>query len=55
MSIPINRQRQLIEKYYNLLVKEFIKDLKHKNFDLIFEDFEEQLKLGNCRRNKQIS
>ncbi|CAH1755673.1 6740_t:CDS:2 [Entrophospora sp. SA101] len=53
MSIPINYQREQIKKYYNLLVEEFIKDPKHKDFNIIFQDFENPLDLARSYKNEE--
>jgi len=48
MNIAINQQREQIEKYFNLLVAEFIKDSKHKDIKIIFQNFPDNpLQLGH--------
>ncbi|CAG8711866.1 7915_t:CDS:2, partial [Ambispora leptoticha] len=38
MSVPISQQQQLIKKYFNLLVKEFITDPRHnEDIRIVFE------------------
>jgi hypothetical protein len=39
LNNQIDNQKHLIKKYFNLLVQEFIKDPKHKDIKIIFEDF----------------
>ena len=47
MSVPINQQKQLIEKYFNLLVKEFITDPRHNKYISIdFQDYIKSSKEG---------
>src|SRR2546423_1442826 len=46
MSTPINQQNQLIKKYFNLLVKEFITDPRHKDIEIVFRDYLESSKEG---------
>jgi hypothetical protein len=38
MSVSISQQ-QLIKKYFNLLVKEFITDSRHKDISIVFQDY----------------
>lgn len=45
-------QRDLIKKYFNLLFEEFIKDQKHRNVEIIFQDFSDSRIQGQTRRNK---
>jgi len=45
MSVPTNQQQQLITKYFNLLVKEFITDPRHnKDISIFFQDHLENSK-----------
>jgi hypothetical protein len=49
MSAPVNQKKQLIKKYFNLLVEEFIKDPKHsKNISIVFQDY-----LKSSKKNTQ--
>ncbi|CAG8528644.1 2422_t:CDS:2, partial [Ambispora gerdemannii] len=53
MNIAINQQREQIKKYFNLLVAEFIKDPKHKDIKIIFQNFPgKTLKLGHTLQIK---
>jgi hypothetical protein len=38
MNLPVNQQHQLIKKYYQLLVEEYIKDPAHKNYKIVFKN-----------------
>jgi len=39
MSAPFNQQKQLIKKYFNLLVEEFITDPRHKkDISIVFKN-----------------
>jgi hypothetical protein len=51
MSIPIDKQKEKIKKYFNLLVEEFIKDPQHKKdikivFQASFDNIDGKLKQG---------
>jgi len=49
MSVPIN-QHQLIRKFFNALVKEFITDpLHNKNIEIVFQDYLE------CSKNNSTT
>jgi len=50
MSVPINQGLQ-IKRYFYLLVQEFIKDPRHKDIAIIFQDFDNILKLGHTKQN----
>ena len=45
-------QKYLIKKYFNLLFEEFIEDQKHRNVEIIFQDFSDSRIQGQTRRNK---
>jgi len=45
MSVPVNQQKQLIRKYFNVLVKEFITDPRHNSdISIVFTDYLESPK-----------
>lgn len=61
MSIPVSQQQQLIEKYFNLLVNEFITDSRHnKDISIVFQDYLESSKpgfitMGHTQQYSQIT
>ena len=59
MSVPTNQQQQLIKKYFNLLVEEFITDPRHnKDISIVFQDHLESFKentttMGHTTQSRQ--
>jgi len=59
MSVPTNQQQQLITKYFNSLVKEFITDPRHnKDIKIVFKDCLKSSKgnyttLGHTKQRRQ--
>jgi len=59
MSVPTNQQQQLIKKYFNLLVEEFITDPRHnKHIKIVFQDHLESFKehattMGHTTQSRQ--
>ena len=57
MSLPINQQQQLIKRYFNALVREFITDPRHNKYiKIVFVDHLESpkknsIKLGDTKRS----
>lgn len=48
-----NSQRYLIKKYFNSLVKRFIKDSKHRDIKIIFQDFSDSRIQGQTRKKNE--
>src|SRR5687768_17527206 len=53
MSIPINQATKIV-KYFHLLVQEFIKDPKHKDIEITFQDFLESETQGQTTQKTKI-